>query len=150
MSAANRGALTTLLRTLVGLIFIVAAIGKVLRPDIQDTILGDLIVGNSHIALILIVVLEFGAGAALVLGLWPRVVCWTSAVALCAGLTLLVVDEIGGVGRPCGCIGEVEHSLFPTGFWWSAARSVALVAALLYVAAHSTYRPPCRMRAPVA
>lgn len=122
-----------LLRILIGLLFVFAAVVKVAHSGVSGSMLGAVV--GERIGLVYgLAMLEFALGWAFVLGFAPRLLATVAGVIVLVGLAAILADWIGGHSRPCGCFGEIERGLISYSRIVPLVRSVSLLCGLLVVA----------------
>jgi len=118
-----------ILRAIVGIVFIIAAYGKIMQPETFASAIKNYHLVPAGIVNILSLGLpmtELGAGVCLVLGIKPRVMGWL--------ISLLLLSFIGAIsyalwlGQPidCGCFAGGEASI--GSMWITFFRDWALLA----------------------
>lgn len=109
--------LGVLSRLLVGGIFIYASLDKILHPDQFARIIFNYHLVPApliNLAAITLPWVEFGAGAFLVLGVWPRASGFILTALVAIFIVALSVNWLRGVNLECGCFtvsGEAKSAI---------------------------------------
>jgi uncharacterized membrane protein YphA (DoxX/SURF4 family) len=126
--------LTTIFRTIVGLVFIYASIDKILSPQyFAGTILSYQILPEFLINLAAIILpwLELFCGILLVIGIWHRSAAWIVSALTFVFIFAIISVIFRGLDIECGCFGSGSSAN-----WGRIVEDLFLLAFSLHVAFH--------------
>jgi putative oxidoreductase len=128
--------LTTLIRWIIGAVFIWAAIAKLLAPNqFFGSLLGyELPIAETILRLIVVTLpwFELACGVALLGNLWPETI--RPLVGILCAIFLVAITQalIRGFSIDCGCFGGSEHSWFNQPLF-ALGRTTLLLAGSLFL-----------------
>ena len=125
-----------ILRVIIGAVFIVAGLEKVLQPEVFSHAIKNyhlVPAGMVNFLALGIPMTELGAGVCLLLGIKPRIMGWVICLFLLSFLGAIAHALWVGIPISCGCFLGDDASI--GSMWTSFFRDCVLLAATLYMIA---------------